>query len=268
MKKYFAHFAGLFLLLLVGVACSKDESPDPEPQPGIDRSANLLATGDSAEDLLTNTDFDNLRIQIAYVNGFRPTDEALANLRNFLLQRTFKENITFEFLALPSPDEESLTLQEIAVLENENRTLYNEGRTLAVYIYFADAPADGDDLDGGTFTLGAVYRNTSMVIHERTLRSISARSLLISTADVETATLNHEFGHLFGLVDLSTPEVNPHEDPEAANHCDIEGCLMQAKLEFGGSAKAVLESRASKGEAAVPVLDAECIRDLQAIGGR
>lgn len=268
MKKYFAHFAGLFLLLLVGVACSKDESPDPDPQPGIDRSANLLATGDSAEDLLTNTDFDNIRIQIAYVEGFRPTDEALANLRNFLLQRTFKDNVSFEFLALPSPDEESLTLQEIAVLENENRTLYNDGRTLAVYIYFADAPADGDDLDGGTFTLGAVYRNTSMVIHERTLRSISARSLLISTADVETATLNHEFGHLFGLVALSTPEVNPHEDPEAANHCNIDGCLMQAKLEFGASAKEVLESRAAKGAAAVPVLDAECLRDLQAMGGR
>ena len=59
-----------------------------------------------------------------------------------------------------------LSLQEIADLESENRTEYNDGETLAIYIYFADAPSDSDDEDEGIVTLGAVYRNTSMVIHE------------------------------------------------------------------------------------------------------
>lgn len=270
MKHFWIRFTGVALLALsLGLtACSPDNSPNEEEPDPIDRSGNLLAAGESAEDLLANTNFDAIRIQIGFVSGLRPTDEALNNIRQFLLERTFKTDISFEFLQLASPGEESLTLQEIATLENENRTAYNEGRTLAIYIYFADAPAEGDDLDGGTITLGAVYRNTSMVVHASTLRHISGRSLLISTADVETATLGHEFGHLFGLVDLTTPEVTPHEDTEAANHCNVEGCLMQAKLEFTASAKAWIETRTAKDAALVPELDAACIQDLQAIGGR
>jgi hypothetical protein len=262
----------LFLLILSGIflpaSCSKDSETTDEDPGRIDRSANLLSAGASGTDLLTNSDFDALLIEIAYVDGFRPTDIALNNLNQYLQERTFKENIRFVFRPLPSPGEEDLTLQEIASLEAENRTTYNDGRTLSVYIYFADAPSSNDDPSEGLVTLGAVYRNTSMVIHESTIRELASKSILITVAEVESTALIHEFGHLFGLVDLGTPEVNPHEDPGAANHCDIEDCLMQAELEFGNGVMAVLEARAAKGLAELPALDPECILDLQAVGGR
>lgn len=57
----------------------------------------------------------------------------------------------------------------------------------------------------------------------------------MSTEEVETATLLHEFGHLFGLVNLSTQSVNEHEDTESDNHCNVDGCLMRSELEFGSS---------------------------------
>ena len=171
------------------------------------------------------------------------------------------------------------------------RQAYNDGSTLAVYIYFADAPSDGDDESEGLVTLGAVYRNTSMVIFERTIRSLAARSLTITNEDVETATLNHEFGHLFGLVNLGTVPVNDHEDPDAVNHCNVDGCLMRAELQFGGPISSLagksendvlqsacsitghsilhmLQSQNSRSLANVPGLDAECILDLQSNGGR
>ncbi len=254
----------LLLALLLG-NCSKDSEPTPDP---IDRSANLLAAGESSGDLLTNADFDELIIQIAYVEGFRPSDLALGDLREFLMLRTYKNNVRFEFLPLPSPNEATLTLQEIASLENENRTVYNDGRTLGLYIYFADAPSDTDDPSGNTFTLGAVYRNTSMVLHEVTIRELASKSAVISTAAAEAATLTHEFGHLFGLVDLGTPEVNPHEDPDAANHCLEDGCLMVASLEFTTGLVKTMEARAAKNLTVVPDMGPECLRDLQAAGGR
>ena len=266
MRNTLKLLAGLSLLFLLG-NCSKDADGNPEPDP-IDRSGNLLTTGESAEDLLGNANFDELVIQIAYVEGFRPSDLALADLREFLLLRTFKDAVRYEFLPLPSPNEETLTLQEIASLENENRTRYNDGRTLGLYIYFADAPSSTDDPDGNTFTLGAVYRNTSMVLHESTIRELATKSAVISTAAAEAATLTHEFGHLFGLVDLGTPEINPHEDPAAANHCLEDGCLMQASLEFTQGIVKVMEERAAKNLTVVPDLGPECIRDLQAAGGR
>jgi hypothetical protein len=260
-------WASLFCALAL-FACSGDGDGSPDGGGSTDRSANLLATGASADDLLTNEAFDRLLVEIAYVEGFRPTASALEHLTAFLQERTSKQEVSFTFTPLPSPGEETLTLQEIATLETENRTAYNQGSTLAVYIYFADAPSDGDDTTEGLVTLGAVYRNTSMVIHESTLRTLASRSVLITLADVEAATLTHEFGHLFGLVDLSIPEVNPHEDPDSPNHCNVAECLMRAELEFGSGLQSALEKRAARGLTHLPVLDAECIRDLQAIGGR
>ena len=264
MKK----FRILIILLTIGLLlnCSKDS--DDTSNGGIDKSANLLATGASANDILSNTKFTTLLIEAAYVDGFRPTMETMNNFEIYLRNRTFKQNIQVVYRQLPSPNEETLTLPEIADLESENRTEYNDGETLAIYIYFADAPSDSDDEDEGIATLGAVYRNTSMVIHESVVRQLANQSSLITVTDVETSTLNHEFGHLFGLVDLGSEMVNNHEDPDAENHCNVAGCLMRGELQFGGGMLGVLEkSKISKG-AAVPTLDPECILDLQNNGGR
>ncbi|RDY60744.1 hypothetical protein [Flagellimonas nanhaiensis] len=264
----------LFLTILL-LGCSSDNGGS-SPNGGVDKSANLLATGASANDILANNNFDDLLIEIAYVAGFRPTTETVSNFENFLRERTFKQDINFIYQELPSPNEETLTLNEIADLETDNRTAYNDGRTLAIYIYFADAPSDEDDESQGAVTLGAVYRNTSMIIYEETIRNLLGNSTLISLADVETATLNHEFGHLFGLVNLGTDPVNDHEETElnendqevGNNHCNVQGCLMRSELQFGGSMMKMMERSASKGAPAVPELDAECILDLQNNGGR
>ena len=264
MKK----FRILIILLTIGLLlnCSKDS--DDTSNGGIDKSANLLATGASANDILSNTKFTTLLIEAAYVDGFRPTMETMNNFEIYLRNRTFKQNIQVVYRQLSSPNEETLTLKEIADLESENRTEYNDGETLAIYIYFADAPSDSDDEDEGIVTLGAVYRNTSMVIHEGVVRQLANQSSLITITDVETSTLHHEFGHLFGLVDLGSEMVNNHEDPDAENHCNVAGCLMRGELQFGGGMMGVLEkSKISKG-AAVPTLDPECILDLQNNGGR
>ncbi|MAU26514.1 MAG: hypothetical protein CMH45_03820 [Muricauda sp.] len=293
MKKFF--FPLLGLLLTFAMACSNDNGGgagnDDDGNGTVDKSANLLATGASANDILSNEKFDKLLIEAAYVTGFRPTQEAMDNFQDYLRQYTFKDDIEVIYKELPSPNEESLTLQEIADLEEENRTAYNDGSTLAIYIYFADAPSEDDDEDEGLVTLGAVYRNTSMVIHEKTIRTIAGRSLTITDADVETATLNHEFGHLFGLVNLGTVPVNAHEDGESENHCNVDGCLMQAELRFSVAGKSsstikskngiasacslqgqtvlkMLEQQTARGLAAVPGLDSECVLDLQNNGGQ
>lgn len=278
------------VLLIMGCSKKSDDTPAEQIKP-VDKTANLLGTGESAHDILANDNFNKLKIEIAYVTGFKPTTEATNELVNYLKAHTFKEGIQLEFLELDSPDEEDLTVQEIADLEAENRTVYNDDETLAIYIYFADAPAENDDEEEGLVTLGAVYRNTSMVIHEVTVRKLASLSSLISFADVEIATLNHEFGHLFGLVNLGTTPVNDHEDIEAENHCNVSGCLMRGELQFGNSSGKssllsaknelqsscslsgnsvlkMLENNTSKGLKNSVPLDAECILDLQSNGGR
>ncbi len=273
----------LLLTLLLFLGCSKDDDNNSSGPDGVNKTQNLLAVGDSAHDILANDEFSSLLIEIAYVEGFRPTTEAMLTFESYLRDRTFKEDIEIQYVSLPSPSQEDLTIQEVANLEEENRTAFNDGETLAIYIYFADAPDVDDDPDSGIVTLGSVYRNTSMVIYESTVRGLAANSFLVSLADVESSTLNHEFGHLFGLVNLGSPAVNDHEDvqlddngdpildaagnPVGNNHCDVTGCLMRAELQFGIGIMGMLEDMASKGQS-IPVLDPECILDLQANGGR
>ena len=223
-----------FLLIILG--CSKNSDDNPEENPiNIDKSANLLGTGDSANDLLSNDKFTKLKIEIAYVTGYRPTAAAMNDFVDYIRQHTFKQDIEMVYTELDSPNKETLSLQEIAKLESDNRTVYNDGESLGIYIYFADAPSDDDDAEEGLVTLGAVYRNTSMIIYEETIRTFAAFSIFLLVADVENATINHEFGHLFGLVNLGTTPVNDHEDPEAESHCLVNGCLMRAELQFNAS---------------------------------
>ncbi|MEO1010933.1 MAG: hypothetical protein AAFX53_06470 [Bacteroidota bacterium] len=286
------------LLAIAFLGCS---SNDDGPQaPPVDRSANLRATGASANQILSNSAFTRLQVEIAYVSGFRPTTAAMNNFTAFLRELTFKEDIEMVFKELPSPEEETLTLEEVVDLEEENRTAYNDGQTLAIYIYFADAPSDSDNEEEGLVTLGAVYRNTSMIIYERTVRNLAARSFRIAVEDVETATLNHEFGHLLGLVNLGSPMVTPHEEivigedgeEEGNRHCNVEGCLMRAELQFGiglgnkgifaqglgdtkvhcelsgASVLKMLRSETANGLGNTQGLDPLCLQDLQANGGR
>lgn len=280
----------LLSVTLLTLACSKDTS---DTDVRIDKTPNLKGTGESANDILSNDTYDKLQIEIAYVKGFRPTFQAMANFNDFLRAHTFKEEIDIIYTELPSPNEESLTLKEIADLEQENRTAYNQDRTLAVYIYFADSPAEGDEEDEGLVTLGAVYRNTSMVLHGITIRRLASQSTLITDGDVEGATLNHEFGHLFGLVNLGTTALSDHEDSAAENHCNVDGCLMRAELQFTLSGKSVdtkksgysanldpacvlsgttvmrlLQPSKTGKSVEIPGLDAACIADIQGNGAR
>ena len=242
MKKVIPLFALLFVFIFIN--CSKSNGSEEEITK-IDKSANLLGTGDSSNDILSNSKYNKLKLEIAYVKNFRPTSTAMADLVEFLKELTYKENIEIEYKELTSTGKEKLSLQEVADLESENRTAYNTGNTLAIYIYFSDAPSEDDD---------------------------PGKSLLITTGTVETATLNHEFGHLFGLVNLGTAMVNAHEGTTTddngntipSQHCDQDNCLMRAELEFGGAMGKMLVAKNGQ----VPDLDAECLLDLKANGGR
>ena len=72
----------------------------------------------------------------------------------------------------------------------------------------------------------------------------------------------HEFGHILGLTNLGSDLQSNHEDASHPKHCNVESCLMFWAAETGSG----IGNMISNGSA--PQLDAQCIADLQANGGK
>ncbi|GAA4279157.1 hypothetical protein [Aquimarina mytili] len=248
----------LFISSFILVSCSDDDDTTPVNN-DASRVANLRPLGSSANDLLSATNFNSLSIEIVSVQGFEPSAAAISGFREFLQARLFKpDGITITQRTVTSSNNAPFTIEEIGDIENETRSLFNEEDDIAVYIYFADGGKEDDTEE--QVTLGSAYLNTSIVIYEGTLRRLSTRPTAPALSTIEIATLNHEFAHLLGLVNIGTPLQSQHEDEDAEGHCNVPTCLMEASIEFGSGMMGMGET--------IPELDPLCITDLQANGGR
>ncbi|NER15255.1 membrane metalloprotease [Leptobacterium flavescens] len=259
MKKIVFLLSCLFVFLLAGCSGSDDQADTPNTS--VDRTANLQPVGSSARDFLTQENFNSLVIDIVFVTGFRPSQTSINNLINFIDERTFKPGgIEVQFTEIPDTGDDEFTIQEIAAIEEEHRSLYNDGNQLAMFMFFADAPSENSS--GNSVVLGAAFRNTSIVIYQSSILQLSNNNLGVTIPTIETGVLNHEMAHLFGLVDLGTPLQSDHLDAENGNHCNVPNCLMEAQIDFATGAMTMMTGDE------VPVLDALCIADLQANGGK
>ena len=232
----------LSFFIIFSTSCSKDDESSSATNSNSNSSTNSTSTsnnlsvGASANGLLSADKFTSMVVEIVYVEGFQPTTTAVNNFVTFLNNRTFKPNgITVQQRSIPSPNLSTYTIQQIIDIENANRTAFSTENQIAVWAYFSDGASSGNS--GNSVVLGTAYKNTSFVIFE-------------------------EFGHIFGLTDLGSPLQSQHEDQAHPKHCDVDTCLMFWQAETGSGIMGMV----SGGN--VPQLDAQCIADLQANGGK
>jgi hypothetical protein len=253
MKKLLA----LIILTFVIVSCSKDDPSNDDN--GNNKIANQQPTGSSSHDLLSEETYTSLVIELVYVQGHQPTQTAINNFVSFLNSRTHKPGgVTVESRSIPSPGITTYSTQDFVDLENANRTKYNTENQIAVWAYFADGKASGDT--NTQVTLGTAYRNTSFIIYEATVQSLSGGLNEPSTAVLESTVIEHEFGHILGLTNFGAPMQTPHEDTSNSKHCNVESCLMYYAATTGANLMNL--------GGTIPQLDALCIADLQANGGK
>lgn len=250
----------LFITLIFG--CSKDENTTEENnQNTINKNLNRQATGSSANDLLSSNTFKSMVIELVYVEGFEPTESTINNFVSFLESRTFKPNgITVEKRSIPSRGKTTFTIEEISEIEKQERKNYNSDNKIAVWALFIDGKSNEDS--GNHVVLGTAYWNTSFVIFEETVQDLSNSTFEPSRNLLETTVVTHEFGHILGLTNLGSPLQSDHEDKEHEKHCNVESCLMYWSAETGAG----ITNMANINTA--PQLDAQCIADLRANGGR
>jgi hypothetical protein len=250
----------LTMLLTLSVSCSKQDA-ESDDVGGNPVANNQKALGTSSYDLLADDTFTSMVIEVVYVEGYEPSATAINNFVAFLNERVHKpQGISVVKRAIASPGKATFTNQEIIAIEDANRTKYNTSNQIAVWAFFVDG-ASADNTSSGV-VLGTAYRNTSFVIFEKTIHGLSDSPFEPSRSLLETTVITHEFGHIFGLTNLGATLQSDHEDTEHPKHCEVESCLMHWASESGSSIGNVI----SGGTA--PKLDAQCIADLRANGGK
>lgn len=244
----------LFLLsILIAGSCSNMDDMSM-----ANKGHHEKAVGESAKDLLSSATFSSLRVDLVYVDGYEPNATTLSNLTSFLQARLNKPGgITIQKTKINSPGLAPYSVADVQKVEADHRSLFTGNMELTVFVFVAD----GDYADNNN-VLGIAYRNTSVALFAKKINTVSGGVGQPSRSILETTVLNHEFGHIMGLVNVGTPLQTSHQDTAHGKHCDVESCLMFWTAETGD----IVTNLAGLNQA--PSLDNQCVADLQANGGK
>ena len=242
------------LILFCIAACSKNEVIF-DNNPGAEQLHNK-AVGASANELLSSGTYKSLKVEIQYMTGYAPDGGAMNHLQTVL--NTFlnkPSGITIVTKEISAASSATLTIDQVRTIEEQNRTVFTSGDQLGVYILYTN----GNFTDNNV--LGAAYRNTSLVIFGKNVRDNSGGLGQTSRTKLEATVMEHEFGHILGLVGIGSPMQTNHKDAAHGNHCNNTGCLMY----YASDTRDILGFLLTGN---IPPLDANCIADLQANGGK
>jgi len=257
-RYYLLGVSALLLMTFTFQSCLDSTNSDQELLPEYSHVEN---PGTSANDFLADSNYTDLVVEIDYMPGYAPNERALDSLKAFFQQRTQKSSITIKSpTEISSGGQDRYSAADVRSLEQQHRSTFTEGDTLAAYAMIVDGKYQGQNL------LGIAYFNTSNAFFGPAYEEASSGVGSPSRYQIEALSFRHEFGHLFGLVGIprsGTEMQTPHKDPDHGNHCDDDTCLMYYASE---TTDLVGNTLGSDGE--IPALDANCKADLQANGGR
>lgn len=247
MKKIIFLFAcSLFIL----AGCKKSDNPN-DPDGFYNR-----AVGASANELLSESRFKSLRIEIQYMTGYPLSAATISHIQSFLSSLINKSaGITVVTKEIAPSGSTTLNINQVADIEKANRTAFSTGNEISVYILVTN----GLYSDNGV--IGAAYRNTSMVLFGKKIADNSGGIGQPSRTKLESTVADHEFGHLLGLVDLGSSMQTGHKDAAHGNHCNNSNCLMYYQADTQDMLGFLVTG-------SIPSLDANCIADLRANGGK
>ena len=245
--------AALLLLVIVCIGCIKSIADE---KGFYDPHFHLQNIGSSAQSLLTENVFKSLRIEVQYMPGAAPTEAALDELKDFLKKHLHKPGgITIAQKAIPPVEDSIFSLKDIMAIEDRYRTAFTTDHEIAVYVLFVAGSYSKPEM------LGYAYRNTSAVLFSSPIKENSDKFKKPARTYLEARTLQHEFGHLLGLVNIGTAAQEDHHDADHGKHCTNKRCLMYYLTDTEDYPSVLIRQKS-------PELDKNCLKDLRANGGK
>jgi len=241
------------LLLFSITACKKDVTFTNNPNAD---DLHNKPVGFSANQLLGAATYKSLKIEVQYMTGYAPDAAALNHLQATLSAYLNKPSgITIVTKEISASSSTILSIDQVRTIEEQNRTVFTTGDQLGVYFLYTN----GNYTDNGV--LGVAYRNTSMVLFGKKIHDNSGAIGQASRTKLEATVLEHEFGHILGLVDLGSTMQTNHKDSTHGNHCNNSNCLMYYAAETTDILGFLITGN-------IPSFDANCVADLHANGGK
>lgn len=188
--------------------------------------------------------------------GFKPEISSINLFNEFVKARLNKpDGITIHLKEINPTLKTVFSINDIAETERQNRTAFTSGNQLACYFLLIDGSYDNGSV------LALSYKNTSICLFGDPFKYFSIGSSEDDKSKAMAMLMEHEFGHLIGLVDMGCFMVDDHLDPEHNNHCINSHCLMHHTFE---TQTRLFEKTLTE----IPVFDSYCLNDLRANGGK
>lgn len=244
------------LALISSISCSSGEDVFAPWQ------SVVSSPGARAGDFLSAAGYTTLVVEIQPFAGMQPTQQAMDNLTQFLQARLNKPGGVQVVVdaELPTSGQASFSIGQIRQIEAQSRTMYPNGQTMVAYFLMLDG--DSDQSNGNMRILGHAYGATSMAIYQAAIQDLSGGIGEPARDVLESTVINHEFGHILGLVGNGSPPVQPgHHDTANGAHCTNQNCLMYYAVDISDVVANLLGG-------SIPALDADCIDDLRNNGGK
>jgi len=205
------------------------------------------APGDYYKDFLTDREYDEIYIEVDYIEGNAPRDGAMQHLIQQLDEVCDKNSISWHLDDSISMTREEYSHDDWQRLEDKHRDHYRDddkGRAVMYFLYLNGRAAESGNI------VGVAYHGSSVVMFKE--RADSAATFRITEEEIERAVLVHEAGHLLGLVNIKhTEHSGDHPDPndpiQPSHHCghtnrytddttliDYYDCVMYHMIESQG----------------------------------
>ena len=250
-----AKYIFIIWLIISSIGCSKTFNPYSNDPNDPDYFYNR-PVGVSANELLSDLKYKSLKIEIQYMAGFEPSATSVTHFQNLLSSLLNKPSgISIILREIPPSPSSILSIDQVFAVERENRTVFTTGDQIGVYLLITN----GNNTDNKV--LGAAYRNSSMVLFGKNIKDNSGNIGQPSRYKLESTVMEHEIGHLLGLVDLGSAMQTNHKDSPHGNHCTNNNCLMYYSSDTHDIFGFLLSGN-------IPTYDANCLADLRANGGK
>lgn len=250
-------FLKLICIVALMAGCSKStDTSYYTNNPGVPDQLHNRPPGASANELLSSSTYSSLKIEVQYMPGYAPDAAAVSHLQSMLAGIVNKPSgISIVTKEIPASPGQVLSVNDIIQVERANRTVFTSGSQLGVYILYTNGSYTAES------TLGVAYKNTSVALFAKKIHDNSGGLGQASRTKLEATVVEHEMGHLLGLVDLGSPMQANHKDGAHGNHCNVSSCLMYYAAETTDILGFLVTG-------SIPSLDAGCRADLHANGGQ